>query len=88
MVTTSDSGFTAERDISAYNKAAFPTKAMALRFNKETKKVPVISFRQRVRGWDGHRSKEKIVTGVRYIESEDLLYVCSSCCANCSYYCY
>ena len=37
MVTTFDSGFTAEKDINVYNKAASQTKAMALGFNKETK---------------------------------------------------
>lgn len=37
MVTTFDSGFTAEKDISAHNKAAFQAKARALGLNKEKK---------------------------------------------------
>jgi len=36
MVTTFDSSFTAEKNISAYNKAASQTKAVALGFNKVT----------------------------------------------------
>lgn len=35
MVTTFDSGFPAEKDVSAYNKAVFQAKARALGFNKE-----------------------------------------------------
>lgn len=38
MVTTFDSGFTAEKDINAYNKAAFQAKARTLGFNKEKNK--------------------------------------------------
>lgn len=38
MVTTFDSGFTAEEDINAYNKAAFQAKARTLGFNKEKNK--------------------------------------------------
>lgn len=45
------------------------------------------SFRQRVRGWNGHSSKEGSGTSVCYTESEFLLYICRSC-AKYLYYWY
>lgn len=59
MITEVDNGFTAEKDISAYTKAASQAKPVVLGFNrwvkKKKKKISADLFRQR---WAYDKRKE------------------------------
>lgn len=71
MVIEVDNGFTAEKDISAYTKAASQAKPVVLGFNRWVKKKKKIKRYQLIcLDRDGHMSKERSHRGVWYIENE------------------